>query len=158
MKSTRPGLSASTNSVSWLTMIIVPGQAASACATPTRDGGSRLLVGSSSSSRLCRPATSWARASLVFSPPDAPAVRRIGETHLDLALALRCADLDGFEPVDPFEDRLGRARALLGLAAHHLGQHAEALDLGLLALRQRGHPHLLGLPGGEVLRVSAAVL
>src|SRR5207245_1905846 len=70
MNKTRPGCSASTNSGSWLTITIVPGQAASARATPVRDGGSRLFVGSSSRSRLCRPATCCASASFVFSPPD----------------------------------------------------------------------------------------
>ena len=38
--------------------------------SPCGDGGSRLFVGSSSRSRFLRPATSWASASFVFSPPD----------------------------------------------------------------------------------------
>src|SRR5205823_370451 len=47
-----------------------PGHPARASATASRAAGSRLLVGSSSRTTLCRPAKSWARASLVFSPPD----------------------------------------------------------------------------------------
>ncbi len=38
--------------------------------SPSRDGGSRLFVGSSRSSRFFRPATSCASASFVFSPPE----------------------------------------------------------------------------------------
>src|SRR5881398_2823201 len=85
MNMTLPGCSASTNSGSWLTITIVPGHSASARATPLRDGGSRLLVGSSRSSRLCRPATSWASASFVFSPPDR--VPASGGEKTKLALA-----------------------------------------------------------------------
>src|SRR5207302_1262020 len=70
ISSTRPGLKASTKSLSWLTARTVPGQAARACAKASREGGSRLLVGSSRISRLWLPATIWASASLVFSPPD----------------------------------------------------------------------------------------
>ena len=56
--------------MSWLTRIIAPGQPASASAIAVRDGGSRLFVGSSSRSRFFCPATSWASASFVFSPPE----------------------------------------------------------------------------------------
>jgi hypothetical protein len=67
---TRSGASACTNSGSWLTLIIAPGQRCNASATAVREGGSRLFVGSSSSSTLLRPATNCASASFVFSPPD----------------------------------------------------------------------------------------
>ena len=70
MSSTRCGSSEATNSASWLTRTIAPGQTRSARPIASRDGGSRLLVGSSSSSRLCFPATSCASASFVFSPPE----------------------------------------------------------------------------------------
>ena len=50
--------------------MIAPGQSTSASATDWRLPGSRLFVGSSSSSRLLRPTISIASASFVFSPPD----------------------------------------------------------------------------------------
>ena len=50
--------------------MIEPGQSLSASATAARLLGSRLFVGSSSSSRLLRPTISIASASFVFSPPD----------------------------------------------------------------------------------------
>ena len=55
MSSTRWGSSDATNSASWLTSTIAPGQPRSARPIASRDGGSRLLVGSSRSSRLCLP-------------------------------------------------------------------------------------------------------
>ena len=53
--STRSGSSSVTNSVSWLTSTIAPFHVRSAAPIAARDGGSRLLVGSSSSSRLWLP-------------------------------------------------------------------------------------------------------
>ena len=47
-----------------------PGHPRRPSATAAREPGSRLLVGSSSSSRLWRPATRMPSASLVFSPPE----------------------------------------------------------------------------------------
>src|SRR5207302_11089200 len=70
MRRIRSGSRRSTNSASWLTTTSAPGQARSARAKASREGGSRLLVGSSRTSRLCRPAQIWARASFVFSPPE----------------------------------------------------------------------------------------
>src|SRR5205085_1998619 len=70
ISSARLGSRSRTKSVSWLTRMIVPGQSASARAIASREPGSRLLVGSSSSNTLCRPPTSWLSASFVFSPPD----------------------------------------------------------------------------------------
>ena len=55
---------------SWLTRTIAPGHARQRLAIAVREGGSRLFVGSSSSSRFFRPATSCASASFVFSPPE----------------------------------------------------------------------------------------
>ncbi len=49
---------------------MLPFHPVSAAATASRLGGSRLLVGSSSNSRLLRPTINIARASLVFSPPE----------------------------------------------------------------------------------------
>ena len=61
------------SSRSWLTATIVPGHAPSMAPTAAMDEGSRLLVGSSSSSRFASPAESIASPSLARSPPDSVA-------------------------------------------------------------------------------------
>src|SRR5207245_33608 len=52
------------------TSTIAPFHSRRAFPIAAREGGSRLFVGSSSSNRLWRPATSIASASFVFSPPE----------------------------------------------------------------------------------------
>ena len=89
---------------------------------------------------------------------DPAAVGWIGESHLDFAFAFRRADLLSFQAVHSLEDRLRCASPLLRLAPHHLRKHAQALDLCLLALRQRGRAHLFRTTRREVLRVRAAIL
>src|SRR5207245_7226044 len=64
---------------------------------------------------------------LLDADGDAPAVRQIREVDLDLALPSRRGHLLHLQPVDALEDRLRRARALLSLTAHDLGQQAQAL-------------------------------
>src|SRR5213592_3745083 len=89
---------------------------------------------------------------------DAAAARRLGKADLHLALAAWRHDARRLHPLDAGEDRPRLLGALLRLAPHHLGEEAQALDLGLLAVRQRRHALLLEPPRGLVLRVGAAVL
>src|SRR4029077_3180208 len=89
---------------------------------------------------------------------DTPAARRIRKRDLDLALAPRRAHLLRLQPVDALENRLGGSRPFLGLPAHDLRQHAQALDLRLLSVRERCQAYLRRLARSLVLRVGAAVL
>ena len=74
---------------------------------------------------------------------NASAVRRLGKADLHLSLAARCNHALRLHALDPREDRLRLLGALLGLAAHHLREQAQALDLRLLPMRERGQPLLL---------------
>src|SRR5882762_10139907 len=77
---------------------------------------------------------------------DASTVWRFGKRDLHLALAFWRGHLLRLHAVDTLEDRFRGPGALLGLAPHHLGEHAQPLDLRLLPLRQRGQPLFLELP------------
>src|SRR5206468_6816400 len=70
---------------------------------------------------------------------DAAAARRLGKADLHLALASGPHHARCLHPLDAGEDRLRLLGPLLRLAPHHSREEAQALDLGLLALRQRRH-------------------
>ena len=70
MSSTRSGRNASTAPSSWVTSTIAPSYFAMALRISWREAGSRLFVGSSSSSTLARDVTKVASANRVFSPPE----------------------------------------------------------------------------------------
>ena len=102
-----------------------PATRASAIGRPRRAPGSRLFVGSSSSSRLWRPATSCASASFVFSPPDSVP-----------------ASWKAFSPLSPNIPSRPRSSTSVvsGVVAHVVEQRASGVDaLVLLRVVADGH-------------------
>src|SRR3954463_2477222 len=126
MRRTRSGFSASTAPSSWLTSTTAPAWFERAPRISSRLAGSRLFVGSSSSSTFADETTSIASASRVFSPPERTPAGLAG------------GDPGGFGGVAPGEEegadpppRLGRGERRR--RREHVLEHAAA-DVDRLVL------------------------